>query len=273
MPQTVCPKCGFHQDGGEECRRCGIVFARYRTPTQAAQPSVYTEPIEFHDRAPVGVLRRCYRIFRWATLAVLLSILILILRSSPPPQIPITPEAAQSAETKVLRFLASAQQGRSETLELDESELNGWLVANLAIQRPGDPAAASSEMTKDTVTSLARKALVPAANGGPAGAQDQSSVRDVKIELREDSLRAYVAFAVYGMNLSLELEGRLLVEGGYLRLEPTRGKLGSLPLFDGILGTAVHRLIDSPENRENFRLPPYIDDMRVEQGRLVVTSH
>jgi hypothetical protein len=218
------------------------------------------------------VLRRCYRIFRWVTLAVLVSILVLILRPSLPPQITIAPDAAQRAAAKVLGFQASAQQGRSETLELDESELNGWLAANLAIQRPGDATAASSAMMNGGVMSLAQKALAPAANGGPASAQEQSSVRDVKIELREDSLRAYVAFAVYGMNLSLELEGRLLVEDGHLRLEPTRGKLGSLPLFDGILGSAVHRLIDSPENRENFRLPPYINDMRVAQRHLVVTS-
>lgn len=272
MPPTVCPKCGFHQDGGEECRRCGIVFARYRTSAQAARPPIYTKPREFPDRAPAGVLRRCYRIFRWVTLAVLIIILVLILRPSPPPQIAIAPDAAQRAEVKVLEFQASAQQGRSETLELDESELNGWLAANLAIQQPRDATAASTEMVNGGVMSLAKKALAPAANGGPASAQEQSSVRDVKIELRGDSLRAYLAFGVYGMNLSLELEGRLLVQDGHLRLEPTRGKLGSLPLFAGVLESAVHRLFDSPESREKFRLPPYIDDLRVARGRLVVSS-
>jgi hypothetical protein len=260
---TVCPKCGFHQDGDEECRRCGIVFARYRGPTQAARSPAYTKSSEFPDRAPVGVFRTCYRVFRWVTLAALVGILVLILRPSPPPQITISPDAAQRAETKVLGFVASAQQGRSETLELDESELNGWLAANLAIQQPRDATAASSEMMNGGVMSLAKRALAPEANGGAASAQEQSSVRDVKIELCEESLLAYVAFDVYGMNLSLELEGRLLVEDGHLRLEPTRGKLGSLPLFSVLLGSAVHRLIDSPENR----------DLRVSDSRLVVTSH
>jgi hypothetical protein len=234
---------------------------------------VYERPIDFADRAPAGVLRRYYRILRWVTLPVLLGILFLILRPSPPPQITIAPDAAQHAQAKIVEFLASAQQGRSQTLELDESELNGWLAANLAIQRPGDVSAASAEMMKGSVMSLTQKALAPEANAGPTSAQEQSSVRDVKIELLQDSLRVYVAFEAYGMNLSLEIEGRLLVQDGYLRLEPTRGKLGSFPLFVGVLGTVVHRLIDSPENRESFHVPPYIDDMHVAEGRLVISSH
>jgi hypothetical protein len=34
----------------------------------------------------------------------------------------------------------------------------------------------------------------------------------------------------------------------------------------------ANRLFDSPENREKFRLPPHIQDMRIEHGQLIVTS-
>jgi hypothetical protein len=34
---------------------------------------------------------------------------------------------------------------------------------------------------------------------------------------------------------------------------------------------AVRRLFDSPENKEKFRLPPHIRDLRVENGEIVVS--
>jgi len=75
----------------------------------------------------------------------------------------------------------------------------------------------------------------------------QSSVRDVRIQLKKISLLAYVAFNLYGKEMSLELEGRLAVRDGFLQFIPTAGKLGSLPLPGGTLQTAAQQLFDSPE--------------------------
>jgi hypothetical protein len=100
----------------------------------------------------------------------------------------------------------------------------------------------------------------------------RSNVRDVKIELKDNLMRAHVLFDFHGMDMTLELEGRLGVENGYLRLYPTGGKLGSLPLPQGTLESAVQRLFELPENREKFRVPPPIQDIRVESGELVVTA-
>jgi hypothetical protein len=155
---------------------------------------------------------------------------------------------------------------------MDERELNGWLGANLALKRTDKEATASPFPAKESALSLARKAMAPRPTDNPTLEQAQSSVRDVKIELREDTLLAYVVFDRFGMDLSLELEGRLLVRDGYLRLEPSSGKLGSLPLMEVTLQGATHRLFDSPENKEQFRLPPNIQDMRIEGGRIIITS-
>jgi hypothetical protein len=85
-------------------------------------------------------------------------------------------------------------------------------------------------------------------------------------------LRIYAVFDFHGVDLSLELEGPLVVRDGYIKLEPTGGKLGSLPLMAGTLQSVTDRLFDSPENKEKFRLPPQIQDIRVEHGQLVVLS-
>jgi hypothetical protein len=97
-------------------------------------------------------------------------------------------------------------------------------------------------------------------------------VKDVKIDLLDDSLRAYVLFDFHGKELSLEIDGRLLAENGFLRLIPTGGMLGSLPLPLSTLESATRRLFDSAENREKFRLPDYISDVRIQRGEMVFTS-
>jgi hypothetical protein len=271
-PRTVCPKCGFLQDEGEECGRCGIVFKRYQAVIRAAKsmPPVKLQEPPKPERG--GWLRGAYRIFRWATLISLVITLALILYPSQPPEVAASPEAARRAEAKVREFQSGTHAGRSPKLEMDEAELNGWLSSNLAIQQPAGGAGVPHADIHGSAISLAKKALAPEANADPTVEQVQSAVRDVKIELRQNSLRAYVLFELFGKDLSLELEGQLRVHEGCLRLEPTGGKLGSLPLLAGSLERATRRLFDSPENREKFRLPPQIRDVRVEAGRLVIFS-
>ena len=273
MSIVICPKCGFRQqDEGLECRRCGIIFARLH-PATFRQQAPQKEPWEIAERPAVGLLRRSYHIFRWVSLAGLILVIVLILRASPPPRVISTPNAAQHAADKVREFQSSVGQGRGKTLDMDESELNEWIGANLALKRPNSPAPARRIAVGDSVISLPNNGMTRQADENPAIAEVRSSVREVKIALREDSLRVYAAFEMHGMDLSLELEGRLLVQDGYLRLEPTSGKLGSLPLPAGTLQKTANILFDSPQNKEKFHLPPDVRDMRIERGHFIVSSH
>ncbi|MEJ2082663.1 MAG: hypothetical protein P8Y94_10965, partial [Acidobacteriota bacterium] len=69
---------------------------------------------------------------------------------------------------------------------------------------------------------------------------------------------------------SFELEGTLGAADGYLRLDPTAGRLGSCPLPTSTLNAAVSRLLESPENREKLRLPDYVNSLAVANGELQV---
>jgi len=86
-------------------------------------------------------------------------------------------------------------------------------------------------------------------------------------------VKAYVVFDMHGKDITLELEGRLGSSNGYLRFEPVSGQIGSLPIPQSTLESAVQKLLDSPENREKLRLPADIADLRVENGELVATYH
>ena len=65
---------------------------------------------------------------------------------------------------------------------------------------------------------------------------------------------------------------RLRPRGGYIRLKPTAGKLGSLPIPSSTLNSVVHQLFDSPQNRDKFQLPPQIESIRIENNTLVIAT-
>ncbi|HKW65285.1 MAG TPA: hypothetical protein VJN89_22230, partial [Candidatus Acidoferrum sp.] len=78
-------------------------------------------------------------------------------------------------------------------------------------------------------------------------------------------------FDVHGKDMSLQLEGRLAAQDGYLNFEPVSGQIGSFPIPQSALESAVRRLRESPENREKLKLPPQIADLRIENGEVVAT--
>ena len=92
----------------------------------------------------------------------------------------------------------------------------------------------------------AGRAERPQQKGEPTLEEVRSSLRDVKINLMGDRIRAYVLFTLYGKDISLQLEGRLVVADGRVRLKPTSGMLGSIPIPSNTLDRAVNQLFDSP---------------------------
>jgi hypothetical protein len=203
-----------------------------------------------------GVLRRIWRISNWLSLAALLWVFFLILKPASAPIIPPDPQASTRAQQKFRESQHAASRGESVPLRLDEAELNAFLSANLGLEK--NPATAS---TADTPIS----GPLP-----PTVDEVRSTVRDVKITMHDDRVQAYVLFDFHGKDLTLVLEGKLGAQNGYLHFQPTSGKLGSLPIPQSALDSAVTRMLDSPENRDKLRLPPEVADVRIENGELVV---
>jgi hypothetical protein len=203
-----------------------------------------------------SVLRWAFRILRWTTYLAALITLILLLHKSPPPLV----EAR--AEEKFAQVEQSVAQGQQATVRLDETELNSYLASHLDL-RGDQPAAAATPA-----------ATTPGGPGAPTPEDVEkmrSSVRDVKVTMTDDRVKAYVVFDVHGKDMTLELEGKLGATNGYLQFVPVSGHIGSLPIPQSTLETAVQRLMESPENREKLRLPADISDLHIENGELVAT--
>lgn len=97
----------------------------------------------------------------------------------------------------------------------------------------------------------------------------RSNVKDVKVQLVDDRVKAYVVFDVHGKDMTLQLEGKLGADNGFLQFEPVSGQLGALPIPQATLEAAVRKMMESPENREKLKLPADISDLKIENGEVV----
>jgi hypothetical protein len=216
------------------------------------------EPLPPFEEPRVSALRWVLRVVRWSTYLAALITLILLLHKTQPPAVLSTPQAAATAEQKVSEVQQSVAQGQPATLRLDETELNSYLANHL---------------------DLAPGAATPSQGGGSNAPTDadveqvRSSVRDVKVQMEGDQVHAYLVFDLHGKEMSLDLVGKLGAADGYLKFVPVSGHIGSLPIPQSALESAVKQLMESPVNREKLRLPSDVSDLRIENGELVTTYH
>lgn len=221
-------------------------------------------------------MRTAYRIVRWSILAALILCLILALHKSPAPSVPYDP----GATARVRQQLAAAGQaeaaGQASQVQLDSTDVNSYLHDSLQLEGSPQPSGAAAQDASNTQAAndspQDSAAATPVAAGDPQTVEQvQSSVKEVTIGMEGDLITAYVAFDFHGKDLSLELDGHLYSENGYLQFDPVSGKLGSLPLPQSTLDSAVRKLMASDENREKLKLPDGIDDVQVVDGHVVVT--
>jgi hypothetical protein len=230
--------------------------------------TVATPPADQSEFAPEAkakpsLWKQIFRFVRWTTYAFALITLILLFHKSAPPPVETSPQAAARAEEKFEAVESAVASGQAATLRLDETELNSYLSTHLSPTGTASPNA----RPPDTAQNLP--------NGSSPSPQEveqmRSNVSDFKVQLIDDRVKAYVVFNVHGKDLTLQLEGRLGTQNGYLRFEPLSGQIGSFPIPQSALESAVQRMMDSPENREKLKLPSEISDLRIQNGEIVAS--
>jgi len=236
-----------------------------------------------------------FRVFRWSTYAAALFTLILLLHKSPAPNIQVTAQAAARVDEKFQQVEQAVANGQPASMRMDQTELNSYLASHLELPSSArlqyaargagaisggsasDVTAAQPTSATRVVSAVPATALAgddSASPGMPSAAdidQMRSNVKDVKVQLVGDRVIAYVVFGVHGADMTLQLEGKLGSDNGYIRFDPLSGQIGSLPLPLAALQNAMQRLMESPENREKLRLPADVTDLKIENGEVVTT--
>jgi hypothetical protein len=213
--------------------------------------------------------RLIFRIVRWSMYAVAAISLIMVFHAVPPPVIATSPQAAARVDQKVEAVEQAVSSGQPATLRLDQTELNSYLASHLDISPNASPSAAPA--TAPAANNATSGLPAPTGTTAEQVEQVRSSVKDVKVELIEDRVRAYVVFDFHGKDMTLQLEGKLGASNGYLQFQPVSGQIGSFPIPQSTLETAVQKMMDSAENREKFKLPAEMSGIKIENGEVVAT--
>jgi hypothetical protein len=216
----------------------------------------------------------------WTSLVGLILVMVLVFWKSPTPSVPFDPNAAARAEKKFEAADQAKAAGQPAQVALDRTELNSYLAQNLQVEpQPGVSANGAAPSLPATVGTAPSQTANGSATSDPAAVagsdqptleQVQSSVKDVKVDMDGDVVKAFVVFDFHGKDLSLELDGHLSADNGYMKFQPVSGRLGSLPLPQSTLNAAVEKLMASPENREKLRLPDDISDIKIVDGQAVI---
>jgi hypothetical protein len=191
--------------------------------------------------------RRAWLIVAWVLLGSLAFVicvgifgLLLVLRTAPPPVIHIDPFAADRLRQELQAAETTAGKGPTKVVGADEIELNSLLQEYLHSNTGGRPA--------DSVPVL----------------------RDMKLNLADDRIRLYVLTNIRGKDISVSLEGKLHALNGYLDFEPISGEIGSLPIPKRSLRRTLEQMLATAQGRQYLRLPSDVQDLHIENGRLVV---
>jgi hypothetical protein len=184
-----------------------------------------------------------------ASLGVGAAFLVLLFRTPKLPAFANDPSAIRRLARKIDDTRA-VTAGRPHILHIEEAEVNSVFDSQLALSRT-------------------RAGLV-SGNNATNGTHGTSSVRDLKVKLANDLVHVYLVLEVERKDVSVDLEGKLRSEGGYMQFEPMSGRIGALPVPQAVLAKVMEAIMKSPEAKEKLRLPPNMTDLKVENGEFVV---
>jgi hypothetical protein len=184
--------------------------------------------------------KKVSRIISVSILAVALIALLMALRTPNATLVPVSAQDAKSFDEKIASLEQAHQQGTAHTAHITETELTSKL------QRGIDESAGS--------------------------AQGAAALKAASLHLEDDGFAGVFTLSVSGKELYLTMTGTLGVMDGRLQIQPATAKLGSLPIPAMVFRRLLQKQFDSPEAREQLRLPEFIKDVHIVNGELLVEA-
>lgn len=194
------------------------------------------------SKKSTGPWRTVRRVALWILLgigALAILFLALIFHQPPPPVVRVDPAGAERLQAQLQRIQTDTTGTVNRVLPVDEGALNSVLKSYLAPSGSG---------TGDAVT-----------------------VKDMRVKLTDDRLHIYVVLNAHDKDLTLEVETKLHAEDGHVVFDPISAKVGSLSIPWSALQSALQRIANSPEGSQQLRLPDYLSDIRVADGKIIAT--
>jgi hypothetical protein len=202
------------------------------------------------------------RIISFATLAISILTLVLVLRRPAPVATPAAPAAAaadaQSFQEKVNQLSQPRMPGEGESeIRMTSGELSAALAQATGLLPSAAPA--------NTSTSA------PSSSSPASGAMESPgavpSIKDYQVSMDGDIVRGQFLTQIAGKDVYLTLAGHLGSKDGYATFDATEVKVGDLSVPASLVNGVLQKKL--AEQRDQLKLPDNVQDLKVENGELV----
>jgi hypothetical protein len=203
------------------------------------------------------------RIISFATLAISILTLVLVLRRPAPVAPVLAPAAAaanaQSFQEKVNRLEQPRAPGdRESEVRINSGELSAGLAQAAGL---APPIASANDSTGAPAASPAME--FP----GAVPSSAVPSVKDYQVSMDGDIVRGQFLTQIAGKDVYLTLAGHLGSKDGYATFNATEVKIGDLSVPVSLVDEVLQKKL--AEQRDQLKLPDNVKDLKVENGELV----
>ena len=204
------------------------------------------------------------RILSFATLAISILTLVLVLKR-PAPVAPMLPPAAtaanaQSFEEKVNQLTQPRMPGESGSdVRINSGELSAALAQAAGLLPAAMPAPSTTAASPSSASSPASPAMeFPGA---------VPNIKDYQVSMDGDLIRGQFLTQIAGKDVYLTLAGHLSSKDGYATFDATEVKVGDLSVPASLVNGVLQKKL--AEQRDQLKLPNNVKDIKVENGEMV----
>jgi hypothetical protein len=202
------------------------------------------------------------RIISFATLAISILTLVLVLRRPAPVATPAAPAAAaadaNSFQEKMNQLAQPRTPGEGESeIRINSGELSAALAQANGLLPSAAPANTSTR--------------APSSSSPASGAMEfpgaVPSIKDYQVSMDGDVVRGQFLTQIAGKDVYLTLAGHLGSKDGYATFDATEIKVGDLSVPASLVNGVLQKRL--AEQRDQLKLPDNVKDLKVENGELV----
>jgi hypothetical protein len=208
------------------------------------------------------------RIISFATLAISILTLILVLKR-PAPLAPVAAPAAaaanaQSFQEKVNQLAQPKAAGEGESeVRMSSGELSAALAQAAGLL----PSAAPGNTSASARVANSASANAPSASPATEFPGEVPNIKDYQVSMDGDIVRGQFLTQIAGKDVYLTLAGHLGSKDGYATFDATEVKVGDLTVPASLVNGALQKKL--AEQRDQLKLPSNVKDIKVENGELV----
>jgi hypothetical protein len=208
------------------------------------------------------------RIISFATLAISILTLVLVLKRPAPVAPMLAPAAAaanaQSFQEKVNQLAQPKTPGEGQSeVRMNSGELSAALAEAAGLM----PAAANSASGAPSGSSSGTPSSTSPASPAMAFPGAVPNIKDYQVSMDGDIVRGQFLTQIAGKDVYLTLAGHLGSKDGYATFDATEIKVGDLSVPASLVNEVLQKKLT--EQRDQLKLPNNVKDIKVENGELV----